>query len=62
LIIALATNGSDAPAWADVLAASSDWGVPPWEIAGGATWFEKQRWMRRWRFWKTQIAKQAKHG
>jgi len=36
--------------------AAAEWGVPPWDIAGG----DKMTWMMRWIYWKDQQGK--KHG
>jgi hypothetical protein len=36
-----------------VLLAAEEWGVPPWEIAGGA----KYLWFTRWNFFRGQVNK-----
>ena len=42
---AIRFNTNEAPIWLGPILAASDWGVPPWEIAGGGT---QLQWYMRW--------------
>lgn len=35
---------------------AEEWGVPPWEIAGGT----RLTWVLRWRVWRSEINKKKK--
>ena len=49
-------HGGRLPLWAEVLWMAEQWGVPPWEFAGGTVW----EWVFRWRKWTEQRIKAGK--
>ena len=44
------------PLWVGILQASSDWGLPPWEWAGG----DKLDWYYRWVFYTSTVREKQK--
>lgn len=51
-------TGGKPPAWAAVLIAAEDWGLPPWEIAGDG---EPVKWFYRWaeyKHWRNKAEEQ----
>lgn len=37
------------PAWAAIIIAAEDWGLPPWEVSGDG---ERVKWFYRWAAYK----------
>jgi hypothetical protein len=56
-VIVSVQHGGPGPLWMRVLVAASEWGCPPWEIMGDPLTWDKLKWLWRWEYWRSQVAK-----